>query len=156
MVTAKKISNFKYFAKQWIKSCWLCPSLIYSLSHESSFAVSNFTLNITCDPCKKNYIFKSGCVFSHCRPSYVVPTNLFQGIKAINPMFRGYAQQVGHPRWWNECAMFSLMQKTKQKHGDTCHTLSLFLEPNSVFESFICHKVGRWYDANLWRLCCTK
>lgn len=109
---SKKNSNFKYLAKQRIKSHWLCPSLIYSLSHESSFAVSNFTLNITCDPCKKKYFFKSDCVFSHCRPSYVVPTNLFQGIKAINPMFRGYAQQVGHPRWWNECAMFSLLQKT--------------------------------------------
>jgi len=29
-----------------------------------------------------------------CRNSYVVPTNLFQGIKAVNPMFRGYSQQV--------------------------------------------------------------
>uniref|UniRef100_A0A672LAK3 Ubiquitin carboxyl-terminal hydrolase n=1 Tax=Sinocyclocheilus grahami TaxID=75366 RepID=A0A672LAK3_SINGR len=29
------------------------------------------------------------------RNSYVVPTNLFQGIKAVNPMFRGYSQQVG-------------------------------------------------------------
>lgn len=28
------------------------------------------------------------------RPSYIVPTNLFQGIKAVNPMFRGYSQQV--------------------------------------------------------------
>uniref|UniRef100_A0A672L5P4 Ubiquitin carboxyl-terminal hydrolase n=1 Tax=Sinocyclocheilus grahami TaxID=75366 RepID=A0A672L5P4_SINGR len=27
------------------------------------------------------------------RNSYVVPTNLFQGIKAVNPMFRGYSQQ---------------------------------------------------------------
>uniref|UniRef100_A0AAV2JZX0 ubiquitinyl hydrolase 1 n=1 Tax=Knipowitschia caucasica TaxID=637954 RepID=A0AAV2JZX0_KNICA len=27
------------------------------------------------------------------RPSYVVPTTLFQGIKAVNPMFRGYSQQ---------------------------------------------------------------
>ncbi|KAG9334082.1 hypothetical protein JZ751_009174 [Albula glossodonta] len=26
-------------------------------------------------------------------PGYVVPTNLFQGIKAVNPMFRGYSQQ---------------------------------------------------------------
>lgn len=29
-----------------------------------------------------------------CRNSYVVPTNLFQGIKGVNPMFRGYSQQV--------------------------------------------------------------
>ncbi|GCC37885.1 hypothetical protein chiPu_0016393 [Chiloscyllium punctatum] len=27
------------------------------------------------------------------RPSYVVPTSLFQGIKTVNPMFRGYSQQ---------------------------------------------------------------
>lgn len=60
------------------------------------FLISHSTLHVT--PTKKKYFFKSGCVFSHCRPSYVVPTNLFQGIKAINPMFRGYAQQVGHPR----------------------------------------------------------
>uniref|UniRef100_A0A8C5V7E3 Ubiquitin carboxyl-terminal hydrolase n=1 Tax=Microcebus murinus TaxID=30608 RepID=A0A8C5V7E3_MICMU len=32
------------------------------------------------------------------RPSYVVPTSLSHGIKLVNPMFRGYAQQVrGHP-----------------------------------------------------------
>ncbi|KAI9534859.1 Ubiquitin carboxyl-terminal hydrolase 20 [Dissostichus eleginoides] len=29
------------------------------------------------------------------RPSYVVPTSLSHGIKLVNPMFRGYAQQVG-------------------------------------------------------------
>lgn len=34
------------------------------------------------------------CTFG--RSPYVVPTNLFQGIKAVNPMFRGYSQQVGH------------------------------------------------------------
>lgn len=36
-------------------------------------------------------------VVSHLfyRSPYVVPTNLFQGIKAVNPMFRGYSQQVG-------------------------------------------------------------
>lgn len=33
-------------------------------------------------------------VLCGCRNSYVVPTNLFQGIKAVNPMFRGYSQQV--------------------------------------------------------------
>ncbi|KAK1155463.1 ubiquitin carboxyl-terminal hydrolase 20-like isoform X1 [Acipenser oxyrinchus oxyrinchus] len=29
------------------------------------------------------------------RPSYVVPTSLSHGMKLVNPMFRGYAQQVG-------------------------------------------------------------
>lgn len=27
-------------------------------------------------------------------PSYVVPSTLSHGIKLVNPMFRGYAQQV--------------------------------------------------------------
>ncbi|MGH0151349.1 UNVERIFIED_CONTAM: hypothetical protein FKN15_020381 [Acipenser sinensis] len=31
------------------------------------------------------------------RPSYVVPTSLSHGIKLVNPMFRGYAQQSGCP-----------------------------------------------------------
>lgn len=34
-------------------------------------------------------------VCSPHRPSYVVPTSLSHGIKLVNPMFRGYAQQVG-------------------------------------------------------------
>ena len=49
--------------------------------------------------CLWQYFYKPGCVLSLYRPSYVVPTNLFQGIKAINPMFRGYSQQVSHHRW---------------------------------------------------------
>lgn len=28
------------------------------------------------------------------RPGSVVPTGLFQGIKSVNPTFRGYSQQV--------------------------------------------------------------
>ncbi|VFV47893.1 ubiquitin carboxyl-terminal [Lynx pardinus] len=36
-------------------------------------------------------------VWHRKRPSYVVPTSLSHGIKLVNPMFRGYAQQVGHP-----------------------------------------------------------
>ena len=35
-------------------------------------------------------------VWSPHSPSYVVPTSLSHGIKLVNPMFRGYAQQVGH------------------------------------------------------------
>ncbi|EPQ06420.1 Ubiquitin carboxyl-terminal hydrolase 20 [Myotis brandtii] len=34
-------------------------------------------------------------VWHRKRPSYVVPTSLSHGIKLVNPMFRGYAQQVG-------------------------------------------------------------
>lgn len=64
------------------------------------------------------YKCKACCVLSHCRPSYVVPTNLFQGIKAINPMFRGYSQQVGHCWWWNtfECMC---TDSSWIKHEDT-------------------------------------
>lgn len=29
-----------------------------------------------------------------CRPSYVVPSSVAQGIKIVHPMFRGYTQQV--------------------------------------------------------------
>lgn len=35
------------------------------------------------------------CYIMSPRPSYVVPTSLSHGIKLVNPMFRGYAQQVG-------------------------------------------------------------
>lgn len=37
------------------------------------------------------YIFKT---FYFFRPGSVVPTGLFQGIKTVNPTFRGYSQQV--------------------------------------------------------------
>ncbi|MEQ2202263.1 hypothetical protein XENOCAPTIV_000338, partial [Xenoophorus captivus] len=42
-------------------------------------------------------------------PSYVVPTNLFQGIKAINPMFRGYSQQE-----FLRCLMDQLHEELKE------------------------------------------
>lgn len=32
--------------------------------------------------------------FFFFRPGSVVPTGLFQGIKTVNPTFRGYSQQV--------------------------------------------------------------
>lgn len=38
------------------------------------------------------FFFLFPCLTS---PSYVVPSSLSHGIKLVNPMFRGYAQQVG-------------------------------------------------------------
>ncbi|XP_074508111.1 ubiquitin carboxyl-terminal hydrolase 33 isoform X3 [Sebastes fasciatus] len=46
------------------------------------------------------------------RPSYVVPTNLFQGIKAINPMFRGYSQQDSQE--FLRCLMDQLHEELKE------------------------------------------
>ncbi|XP_054616810.1 ubiquitin carboxyl-terminal hydrolase 33 isoform X2 [Dunckerocampus dactyliophorus] len=45
-------------------------------------------------------------------PSYVVPTNLFQGIKAINPMFRGYSQQDSQE--FLRCLMDQLHEELKE------------------------------------------
>uniref|UniRef100_A0A665XDD4 Ubiquitin carboxyl-terminal hydrolase n=1 Tax=Echeneis naucrates TaxID=173247 RepID=A0A665XDD4_ECHNA len=46
------------------------------------------------------------------QPSYVVPTNLFQGIKAINPMFRGYSQQDSQE--FLRCLMDQLHEELKE------------------------------------------
>uniref|UniRef100_A0A1A8E3B4 Ubiquitin carboxyl-terminal hydrolase n=1 Tax=Nothobranchius kadleci TaxID=1051664 RepID=A0A1A8E3B4_NOTKA len=46
------------------------------------------------------------------RLSYVVPTNLFQGIKAINPMFRGYSQQDSQE--FLRCLMDQLHEELKE------------------------------------------
>uniref|UniRef100_A0A8D3CLR9 Ubiquitin carboxyl-terminal hydrolase 33 n=1 Tax=Scophthalmus maximus TaxID=52904 RepID=A0A8D3CLR9_SCOMX len=46
------------------------------------------------------------------RPSYVVPTNLFQGIKSINPMFRGYSQQDSQE--FLRCLMDQLHEELKE------------------------------------------
>uniref|UniRef100_A0A8C2DFJ0 Ubiquitin carboxyl-terminal hydrolase n=1 Tax=Cyprinus carpio TaxID=7962 RepID=A0A8C2DFJ0_CYPCA len=46
------------------------------------------------------------------RNSYVVPTNLFQGIKAVNPMFRGYSQQDSQE--FLRCLMDQLHEELKE------------------------------------------
>ncbi|XP_068197166.1 ubiquitin carboxyl-terminal hydrolase 33 isoform X2 [Antennarius striatus] len=46
------------------------------------------------------------------RSSYLVPTNLFQGIKAINPMFRGYSQQDSQE--FLRCLMDQLHEELKE------------------------------------------
>ncbi len=45
-------------------------------------------------PQETSFIITFFALLCGCRNSYVVPTNLFQGIKGVNPMFRGYSQQV--------------------------------------------------------------
>ncbi|RXN00577.1 Ubiquitin carboxyl-terminal hydrolase 33 [Acipenser ruthenus] len=46
------------------------------------------------------------------RSGYVVPTNLFQGIKAVNPMFRGYSQQDSQE--FLRCLMDQLHEELKE------------------------------------------
>ncbi|KAG2461726.1 ubiquitin carboxyl-terminal hydrolase 33 [Polypterus senegalus] len=46
------------------------------------------------------------------RPGYVVPTNLFQGIKVVNPMFRGYSQQDSQE--FLRCLMDQLHEELKE------------------------------------------
>ncbi|XP_066513586.1 ubiquitin carboxyl-terminal hydrolase 20 isoform X3 [Hoplias malabaricus] len=50
------------------------------------------------------------------RPSYVVPTNLFHGIKMVNPMFRGYAQQ--DTQEFLRCLMDQLHEELKEPLAD--------------------------------------
>ncbi|KAI4895781.1 hypothetical protein NFI96_011551, partial [Prochilodus magdalenae] len=50
--------------------------------------------------------------FSLTQPSFVVPTNLFQGIKAVNPMFRGYSQQDSQE--FLRCLMDQLHEELKE------------------------------------------
>ncbi|XP_056148521.1 ubiquitin carboxyl-terminal hydrolase 33 isoform X2 [Lampris incognitus] len=50
------------------------------------------------------------------RPSYVVPTSLFQGIKAVNPMFRGYSQQDSQE--FLRCLMDQLHEELKEPQPD--------------------------------------
>ncbi|XP_038649680.1 ubiquitin carboxyl-terminal hydrolase 33 isoform X2 [Scyliorhinus canicula] len=47
------------------------------------------------------------------RPSYVVPTSLFQGIKTVNPMFRGYSQQDAQE--FLRCLMDQLHEELKEQ-----------------------------------------
>ncbi|XP_023671612.1 ubiquitin carboxyl-terminal hydrolase 33 [Paramormyrops kingsleyae] len=51
------------------------------------------------------------------RPSYVVPTNLFQGIKTVNPMFRGYSQQDSQE--FLRCLMDQLHEELKEAVVET-------------------------------------
>ncbi|XP_043914565.1 ubiquitin carboxyl-terminal hydrolase 20 isoform X2 [Protopterus annectens] len=46
------------------------------------------------------------------RPSYVAPTSLFHGIKLVNPMFRGYAQQ--DTQEFLRCLMDQLHEELKE------------------------------------------
>ncbi|XP_062337065.1 ubiquitin carboxyl-terminal hydrolase 33 [Osmerus eperlanus] len=63
------------------------------------------------------------------RNSYVIPTTLFQGIKAINPMFRGYSQQDSQE--FLRCLMDQLHEELKEQlveaeePSSTSHTITM-------------------------------
>ncbi|KAG1959116.1 ubiquitin carboxyl-terminal hydrolase 20 isoform X2 [Pimephales promelas] len=56
------------------------------------------------------------------RPSYVVPTSLFHGIKLVNPMFRGYAQQ--DTQEFLRCLMDQLHEELKEPLTDCSIAIS--------------------------------
>uniref|UniRef100_A0A3B3SBB5 Ubiquitin carboxyl-terminal hydrolase 33 n=1 Tax=Paramormyrops kingsleyae TaxID=1676925 RepID=A0A3B3SBB5_9TELE len=58
------------------------------------------------------------CDLWHKNPSYVVPTNLFQGIKTVNPMFRGYSQQKDSQEFLR-CLMDQLHEELKEAVVET-------------------------------------
>uniref|UniRef100_A0A8C1U2X7 Ubiquitin carboxyl-terminal hydrolase n=1 Tax=Cyprinus carpio TaxID=7962 RepID=A0A8C1U2X7_CYPCA len=71
------------------------------------------------------------------RPSYVVPTSLFHGIKLVNPMFRGYAQQVYKELLsflFLRCLMDQLHEELKEPLTDCSGAISE-VEPDHKVDS---------------------
>uniref|UniRef100_A0A2I3GDQ3 Ubiquitin carboxyl-terminal hydrolase n=1 Tax=Nomascus leucogenys TaxID=61853 RepID=A0A2I3GDQ3_NOMLE len=61
----------------------------------------------------KSYLKLMTELWHKSRPGSVVPTNLFQGIKTVNPTFRGYSQQDGQE--FLRCFMDDLHEDRKSK-----------------------------------------
>ncbi|XP_055055554.2 ubiquitin carboxyl-terminal hydrolase 20 isoform X1 [Misgurnus anguillicaudatus] len=66
------------------------------------------------------------------RPSYVVPTSLFHGIKLVNPMFRGYAQQ--DTQEFLRCLMDQLHEELKEPLTE-CGGAILDIDPDRSFDN---------------------
>ncbi|XP_072129438.1 ubiquitin carboxyl-terminal hydrolase 33 isoform X1 [Mobula birostris] len=72
------------------------------------------------------------------RPSYVVPTSLFQGIKTVNPMFRGYSQQDAQE--FLRCLMDQLHEElkeqvTEQTEDSQCVTMEEQMEEENMSDN---------------------
>ncbi|XP_014345666.1 ubiquitin carboxyl-terminal hydrolase 33 isoform X3 [Latimeria chalumnae] len=67
------------------------------------------------------------------RPGYVVPTSLFQGIKTVNPMFRGYSQQDAQE--FLRCLMDQLHEELKEVVVEIEDPVSIIVEENMEEEN---------------------
>ncbi|XP_065752233.1 ubiquitin carboxyl-terminal hydrolase 33 isoform X4 [Phocoena phocoena] len=61
----------------------------------------------------KSYLKLMTELWHKSRPGFVVPTNLFQGIKTVNPTFRGYSQQDAQE--FLRCLMDLLHEELKEQ-----------------------------------------
>ncbi|KAJ8793468.1 hypothetical protein J1605_019302 [Eschrichtius robustus] len=61
----------------------------------------------------KSYLKLMTELWHKSRPGFVVPTNLFQGIKTVNPAFRGYSQQDAQE--FLRCLMDLLHEELKEQ-----------------------------------------
>uniref|UniRef100_A0A8C8RFJ5 Ubiquitin carboxyl-terminal hydrolase n=1 Tax=Pelusios castaneus TaxID=367368 RepID=A0A8C8RFJ5_9SAUR len=76
----------------------------------------------------KNYLKLMTELWHKSRPGSVVPTNLFQGIKTINPMFRGYSQQDAQE--FLRCLMDLLHEELKEPVMEIEDTHSTNIDDN--------------------------
>ncbi|RUS80446.1 hypothetical protein EGW08_011815 [Elysia chlorotica] len=64
----------------------------------------------------KSYLKLITELWHHKRPSYVVPSGVVSGIKAVHPMFRGYTQQDAQE--FLRCLMDQLHEELKSPYSD--------------------------------------